>query len=61
MMSHVLNVRGYISKITVLGETMKKYYDTYEELLENMKGGDYGGHDGTGWYKLIVRQEVLAW
>lgn len=41
MMRHVLNVRRYVSKITILGETMKKYYGTYKELLENMKGGDY--------------------
>ena len=53
MMSHVLNVRRYVSKITILGKIMKKYYGTYEELLENMKGGTMGGHDRTGWYKLI--------
>jgi len=29
---------------------MKRYYDTYKELLENLKGGEYGGHDGIGWY-----------
>lgn len=33
---------------------MKIYYDTYKELLENMKGGEYGGHDGIGWYKLNI-------
>ena len=28
----------------------KKYYDTYKDMLKNLKGGEYGGHDGIGWY-----------